>query len=384
MNNFLFFYAEANIACISIALLIIFRELRNVDKQVRNIEFIKTVFVYIIFYIVDIIWAFNEPSFTKRSSFLGYFIYFFIFLSFTYGSCQWFIYSEVAQGDSQIYKFKNRIKWILPFLIFGLFVFIYTLVVYCSGSKRSFCLYVKIIHVLMVFTSFFYEAMASIKSLVRVVRNKKHPGKGWFFYMGINPLLFSSFIIIQFIFIHIPIFCFLNTILMLCFYLKSLDDVISIDSLTKLNNRNQLNKYFHQIHEEEDFINYILVIDIDDFKSINDKYGHLEGDNALKLVADSFREVCGRYNYKCFISRYGGDEFVIIVQAVCEDDVIRLKSDLNKKIELNSKKNKKSYELSVSIGFSQIKDYHEKIEHSLEKADKEMYLEKQRKAASRK
>ena len=384
MNSPVFFYVEANIVCISLAFILIFRELKNGDRQLRNIEFLKTVFVYIVFYIVDSIWALKEFSTVKTSAFINYLIYFFIFFVFTYGSCQWFIYSEVAQGDSATYKLRNRLKWAAPFAILSLCFLIYAVIIYFYGNDNDFDLYVKVIHIFMVLTAFFYELTSSIKSLKRASVNKKHPGKSWYFFMGINPILFCSFVIIQILLRYIPIFCFLNTISMICFYLKGLDEVISIDALTKLNNRNQLNKYFHQIHEDGEYKNYVFVVDVDNFKSINDKYGHIEGDDALILIANTFKEVCGKYPYKCFISRYGGDEFVFVVQAISENDVINLKSILNEKIKFNSEKYKKPYKLSVSIGFSEIEPSHEKLEHCLEIADKKMYQEKQSKAAARK
>lgn len=383
MDNFLYFYIEANIVCICIAAILIFRELKSVDKQLRNIEFVKTVFAYILLYIVDIIWCVFELGYYEKRSFYGHVIYFLIFAIFTYGSSQWFIYSEVAQGNSEIYKLKNRIKWTSPIYFLCLFFLIYTIIVFNSNQEKEFLSYVNNLHFLMVITAFFYEVISSVKSLKRAYKNKKQMKRGLYIFMGINPIIFSSFIILQFIFSYIPIFCFLNTVLMLCFYFNSLDDIISIDPLTKLNNRNQLTKYFHQIQKEDGMKNYILVIDIDNFKSINDKYGHLEGDNALILVADTFKNCCGKYQYKSFLSRYGGDEFVIIVQAFNKKEVEQLKSELNRNITLSAANANKNYNLTVSIGIAKIKEDPENLERCLAKADKEMYLEKNAKASAK-
>ena len=381
MNNFVWFYIEANIVCIIISCILLFRELKNVDKQLRNIEFIKTISIYIILYLFDILRGVVDAGIIKSSSFINNYIYFFIFVTFTYGSCQWFVYSEVSQGNTEIYKIKNRIKWMAPIIILCLLFLIYTIVISIidTGSVKSH--YIIFVHLLIIFTAFVYELFSSIRSLNRARKNNETISCGFYLFMGISPIIFSSFIVFQFIFPDIPIFCFLNTIFMLCFYFNGLDKIISIDSLTKLNNRNQLNKYFHQIKRENEYSNYVLVIDIDNFKSINDKYGHLEGDNALVLVADTFRCVCGMYSYKIFISRYGGDEFVIIVQAPDKDKVEQIKKAINEKVSDNAIKSGKPYNLSVSIGISMIKEEHLRLEQSLEMADKEMYLEKSEKAS---
>ena len=54
----------------------------------------------------------------------------------------------------------------------------------------------------------------------------------------------------------------------------------------------------------------IMVCDMNGFKQINDRYGHLEGDKALKIFSNSLREICRQYDY---VARMGGDEFVIVV-----------------------------------------------------------------------
>src|ERR1051326_7615695 len=54
----------------------------------------------------------------------------------------------------------------------------------------------------------------------------------------------------------------------------------------------------------------VLVCDLDGFKQINDRFGHLEGNRLLQTVAKSFEEHCREYDY---VARKGGDEFVIVM-----------------------------------------------------------------------
>jgi diguanylate cyclase (GGDEF)-like protein/putative nucleotidyltransferase with HDIG domain len=61
--------------------------------------------------------------------------------------------------------------------------------------------------------------------------------------------------------------------------------------------------------KREDATVVVMVCDLNGFKQINDRYGHLEGDKALRIFANSLREICREYDY---VARMGGDEFVIV------------------------------------------------------------------------
>lgn len=109
----------------------------------------------------------------------------------------------------------------------------------------------------------------------------------------------------------------------------------------------------------------IAVIDIDDFKKINDTFGHKQGDNVIKLVARFIHE---HFNSSSYIGRYGGDEFLIIMPNTSIDDAHSICQELVEKI------NSTSFEditLSISCGLSQLDD--ENYHQLLECADFKMY-----------
>lgn len=93
---------------------------------------------------------------------------------------------------------------------------------------------------------------------------------------------------------------------------------INTDALTRLNNRASAMAYLKgrlERAESEPF--YLFMADVDQFKGINDRYGHIMGDEALVLVADTLRDLAKDYR-TLFISRYGGDEFLF---AISENEV---------------------------------------------------------------
>lgn len=85
-----------------------------------------------------------------------------------------------------------------------------------------------------------------------------------------------------------------------------LEEWAEIDALTRVANRRSLDNYIEQLLKESRSFSFVL-LDVDNFKSINDTYGHSEGDKCLLHIADILTEIFGKN-----VFRYGGDEFAVI------------------------------------------------------------------------
>ncbi len=159
----------------------------------------------------------------------------------------------------------------------------------------------------------------------------------------------------------------------------------SIDSLKELSMRDYLTglylrKYMERVLEDTlyNFKRYstvfsIIMLDLDDFKKINDMYGHAAGDVVLKDFASMIKKIT-RHTDSCI--RYGGDEFIIILP---ETDIDKAKA-VAKKIQssLNSvtfKKGNVEFKCSVSIGITQVKK-DDTMESLLERVDEALYKTK--------
>ena len=122
--------------------------------------------------------------------------------------------------------------------------------------------------------------------------------------------------------------------------------------LTGLNNRNRFETYmlslFSNVDQAEDV--YLLMMDADGFKQINDRYGHVEGDHALQVISAALKEVCSASGG--FIARYGGDEFVVLQKAAAEQDIIDLCSAINDELA----RAEVPYLLRMSIGYARVGD----------------------------
>ena len=118
----------------------------------------------------------------------------------------------------------------------------------------------------------------------------------------------------------------------------------------------------------------VMVCDLNGFKQINDRYGHLEGDKTLRLFANLLREVCREYD---FVARMGGDEFVIIAPNMTPD-IVRDKGILLNALAQQAGRQVCGQDvLSLSLGAAYYPQDGLDAEKLLAEADRKMYAAKQ-------
>ena len=146
------------------------------------------------------------------------------------------------------------------------------------------------------------------------------------------------------------------------------------DALTDLPNRRALSFYLDQkILESKRHKTSlcILFVDLDNFKSINDNYGHDFGDKVIQLAAERIK---GELRCSDMIARIGGDEFVAVLpDCVSEFSSARIAQNFNSAISKPMEINGQHVCVSSSIGVSEINDYSETADNLLIKADQAMY-----------
>ncbi len=148
------------------------------------------------------------------------------------------------------------------------------------------------------------------------------------------------------------------------------------DALTKLANRAAFDDYFAKAmvrFHHKPYQLAIVVIDIDDFKKINDTYGHTAGDKTLQVIANSLVKNVSK---GVFVGRYGGEEFVLIYSKIQEEALTTELNSLNKfvaRLPFKFKSNKVS--ITLSIGATHIKS-DDNIHIAFERADQAMYKAK--------
>ncbi len=162
----------------------------------------------------------------------------------------------------------------------------------------------------------------------------------------------------------------------LIIYFNLQNSKVTTDFLTGLNNRRKFQDYAKKrlIARSVNEMLYLLVIDLNKFKAINDMYGHLTGDDALI----SFSKVLLKsVNSNDFVARIGGDEFVVFGRRDELYEIEALKNNLIREVDSFNFNSDKLYELSVSIGATIITGHKNKtLEQLLSEADCEMYTSK--------
>jgi len=118
----------------------------------------------------------------------------------------------------------------------------------------------------------------------------------------------------------------------------------------------------------------VMVSDMDGFKQINDRFGHLEGNRVLRLFAHSLKETSREYDY---VARMGGDEFVVIAPGLTAEAAARKAEQMRELVHQVGMEVCREDILSLSVGKAVYPEDGLDAEKLLTEADRRMYLQKQ-------
>jgi diguanylate cyclase (GGDEF)-like protein len=200
--------------------------------------------------------------------------------------------------------------------------------------------------------SYFYLILATVSSILRAVKTHSKMQRSEYLTYAVYmaaPMLATFF---EDYFPTVPIFSLNIFMVILLLFVTIQNMQIYNDALTDLNNRRRLNQFLEERLKSASPERPVglFMMDINRFKYINDTFGHLEGDTALKTFAKTLQTIAGRYG--AFIARYGGDEFCLVIdmseysaREIEEYITEILRKDQEKIYEKNHK-----YVITVSVG----------------------------------
>lgn len=377
----LLYYTQTNVFCI-IILLIMFIYLNSRKINTYEIFIFKCILLSIMLFcvsdIVSIVFRESNFEFSSIILFISNTLYLFFPLLVGYF---WNIYIHLNLSNSSFDKFKIRFLTNVPIII-GTILLVsnfFTKSIFIINSnniyqrEQFFFLYIIISWSYILFSTIF-----SIKNYIKAdniyLKEKIFP----FCLFIVAPVAAS---LIQNLFYGLTTVQMGFTISILIVFLNFQEKQIAVDNLTKINNRKKFNEYFHDKFKnaKDDDILSLMFIDVDKFKNINDKYGHIVGDDALMTVSSILKETCLEYDKGLFLARYGGDEFVIVSSAD-KNDMKKLENLIHSNLEKYLVKNKKDYSLTLSIGIISNKKAHfQSTSDVIKSADKLMYKIKNKK-----
>lgn len=378
-------YMEINFFAIMLLVLIRVKTL-GISKMVAQRNFSIVLDTMVVFFASDTFWVLMEAGvipFSRVGIIVSKDVY---FLAIVLMCFAWFVYFEYLQ-DSPFVRNKKSIFASSCLVILQLILIIvnhFTRILYYVDENDNYLrgplflslyllsyTYILFTCVRAFFSAFRQEYSSEKRKLLRLASFQIFPAIGG---------------IAQFLVPKLPVVCWVLSLATLQLYLDWVGELVSIDPLTRLNNRKQLvHNYEQWLKQNDDRVPiYLLMIDANNFKVINDTYGHVEGDAALLRIADALRSSVKSLKYRSTIARYGGDEFVVLAKAEKDEDIFAFMDKIRETVVELNKAAETEYELTVCIGMAKTDSIVDlPFKEFSEKADAELYKEKKRIGAGR-
>lgn len=346
-------YITVNTLCAVIMTILMFMVKRGVMHEADQKTFFNICFHCLLLFSLDILWVFVDGATFSYGILLNKVINAAYFAQSGVLCYFWSRYSLFLSSSQFKVWNVHRVLFALPMIIIGIMSFasIWTGWFFTVDSANHYHRgELNIVQVSLIFAYLLYSffvAVFTIKKKRELVNKNK--------LYAISALGFLPFFanIVQIQYPGLSVFCVGATLGLVVVFLEIQREMISLDPLTRLNNRNQASIYLSTRFKQEipGKKLYQFAMDLDRFKGINDTYGHMEGDNALLIVSNVLKVVCGPRGH--FISRYGGDEFVVFANLPDDAAADELCTAIEEKLA------KKSfglpYELKMSIGYARLR-----------------------------
>ena len=163
---------------------------------------------------------------------------------------------------------------------------------------------------------------------------------------------------------------------------KIIEEISITDALTNIYNRRHFNdifpKYLNSLKRDNSLFSF-LILDVDYFKQYNDIYGHQQGDEVLKSIAQVLKSKAHRGDDYCF--RLGGEEFGLLFKSNHKGNILKFVEAIRESIEalkIEHSGNKVSQYITVSIGlYSDFADVHHNVDTIFKEADDLLYQAKE-------
>lgn len=166
-------------------------------------------------------------------------------------------------------------------------------------------------------------------------------------------------------------------------YLMQLNEKLtlenSVDALSHLYNRRYIHEkidYLQKLYKEKKSPYSIILIDLDNFKGINDHYGHQFGDHVIAFVGETLLEIKKQLYPSMEPCRYGGDEFLIILPTCQKEGAVAIANEIKQTFDhkiLDDVKYQQIVKMSMGIATA---EGHESSGEILKKCDQQLYLAK--------
>jgi len=373
-------YVEISVVGICLLLIVLFSQRHHVGFSILQRYFNRLVFATILILVVDSAsWLIDSAIFPSARAFNSAIntLYYCFNILVPY---LWVVYMEFSLSK-ELKTTRRRLKLLgipLALLFVLLIINLQAGIVFTIDENNvyhrspGFLVYALL--------AYFYLGYATVRALAAARQASWNEDQKRYHTMALFGVLPAIGGLIQIFFYGVALIWIFVAVSIVLMYIDSLNRQISIDPLTGINNRRELTKYL--MHETKDTarkgVLSLIMMDVDDFKNVNDTHGHYYGDNVLQAVAEILKQSC--QHTLAFLSRFGGDEFCIVhsvddIQAV--DDMI---AGIHSNITQWNQNHNEPVSIGLSIGYSVWQpDIDDTVDALYQRADQKMYEAKNNK-----
>ena len=378
-----FLYAEINV--VGIVLLLLF--LNNMNRSgSKAIPFDQYIFngclvMNILIFLFDTgMWLVDGKE-TFVFMYINYGVTMLYYISNPLICFMWLMYTDYKIFESKTGLLKRARIYIIPCIINGLLSIatLYTGWLFVIDGNNH---YMRgALFPVMAVIALLYLLIAFGMSVRDVIKNGWEINKNVNIHLVIFPIGIITASIIQIMFFGVSIIWVCALLAFASIYINIQNGEISMDHLTGIYNRRRLDEHLQRrlkMRKKNHHL-FAVILDLDNFKSINDQYGHAVGDDALIRMAALLRKVCEGSDD--FIARLGGDEFIVVGERREAQEIQQLVLRISSEAEAFNQQKLADYQLLPSIGYAVFQD-DGTIDLLLAEADTEMYRNKQERKIS--
>ena len=366
-------HIEINLMCLFILFLIAHQSRRNINQQMKNVLFRNVVYGLIFVLLLDTLWISIDgrvfPGAVQLNLILnGLFLGFGVLMG-----CMWYLY-VLDTLDYELTKLLT-VAVLAPGFVF--------LTLNIISIWTGWIFYVDANNVYVRGPLFWLQSIAAVTALLislvhiliallfekNAARQKKELALLRFYIIPVIGTLATL------PYSGMPGTWTCATISVVMMYIEDQDLAIVTDGLTGLNNRKNLDALFEDYSRQESDRKhlYLFMIDLDDFKEINDTMGHSAGDHVLVEAAGLIRRSAA--GIQAVVMRYGGDEFLIMGFFPDDEAAAQYKARIQEAFNTWNREHDLPYRLDASIGYEV---YHkgESLKEFIQEADRMLYTDK--------
>jgi len=343
-------YAITEVYCMVYAVTILFRLNSSIgsEHEVRELRYM--IYSYLAMLSTDILWALTEDRLLYIPRFAYTAINGITIASISLGCYFWFKFVEDRLHSSFMDKKFYTILVNAPIIFICVLDFISFFTGWIFYIDQNGSYETSSFFDIQTVVNYFYLLIPTLTSAVRAVRTRsklqKSEYRTYAIYM-IAPLI-AGFL--EDIIPNVPVLALNIFMVIHLLFLMIQNMQIYNDALTDLNNRRRFDQFLEEcmpgVSAESPLT--LFMLDINSFKLINDNFGHIEGDHALKAFASFLKAAAARYN--AFIARYGGDEFCLVINSSSHTPE-EIEKELHELLRQSQKK-ATGYTLTASIGYA--------------------------------